>query len=140
MIPARSRSLPPAKFVFSPDGKHVAWFGPVGNANGIHLDGKALVLSGGNQIYNPTFTADSRHLYWMSNGLNEPKYIFYLDGKEVLKIDFMNLMVNRPFWWEVGPDGALRAAIVDQGSVKRIQITPGTETSVETMLANAKSH
>ena len=134
-VPKERSNEPPMKFVFSPDSKHIVWFGPVGNANGVHLDGKVLT-GAGNQIFNRTFTPDSRHLFWMSNGLNEPKYIFYLDGIEVLKIDFQNLMVAHPYWWEVGPDGVLTAAIIDQGSVKRIRITPGAETSVETMLAN----
>ena len=34
-------------------------------------------------------------------------------------------------------DGVLTAAILDQGSLKRVRITPGTDTSIETMLSAA---
>jgi hypothetical protein len=129
---------PKEHFLFSPDNKHIAWFGNVPSANawGVHIDGKFLPV-GGKMIYTPTFTPDSQHLWWMGKALNEPKYVIYLDGEEVMKTDFLNDIVNHPFWWQVGSDGILTAAIVDQGSVKRIRITPGTETSVETMLSAA---
>lgn len=40
--------------------------------------------------------------------------------------------------WSMGADGVLTAIIIDQGSVKRVRITPGNDTSIDTMLAKAR--
>lgn len=43
--------------------------------------------------------------------------------------------MQRPGSWEMGGDGVLTIAASVDGVLKRIRITPGPETSIETMLA-----
>ncbi|HEU5218756.1 MAG TPA: hypothetical protein VFU23_08850 [Gemmatimonadales bacterium] len=60
------------------------------------------------------------------------------DDKEAAWFDVSSLVGNHPGWWDVGADGALTVVAPDQGSLKRIRITPGSSTSVETLLPRAK--
>ena len=42
-------------------------------------------------------------------------------------------------WWDFGPDGTLSFLAQDDNSLKRITITPSSETSVATMLGGGSS-
>lgn len=136
-VPRSRDTEPKRRFLFSPDSKHIAHFGMPAGSNdfGIFLDGKFLAVGGNRQPHNPTFTPDSKHLFWLDTTPGEPKFTLYLDGVAVLKINFDNLAVVRPGWWDMGDDGTLTIVAADEGDLKRIRITPGTGSSVETMLA-----
>ena len=138
-VPHGPATEQPGKFVFSPDSKHIAWFGqvPALNAWGLHIDGKFFPVWSNGAVA-PTFTPDSRHLFWVDHAQNENKFVVYLDGKEVTRFEWNSLAINRANWWDMGADGVLTLVVPDGGSLKRIRVTPGSDTSVETLLAAAK--
>jgi hypothetical protein len=130
--------MPPGRFLFSPDSKHLVAFGRQAGTNtpGIYTDGKFLAAGGGFAVA-PTFTPDSKHLFWMDRLPSDPHFVVYLDGKVVLTLDSNYRMMNSPGYWEMFADGVLTLVGPTDEGVKRIRITPGSDTSIETLLAKA---
>jgi hypothetical protein len=131
-----------ARFVWSPDSKHFATFGtsksmPNYDDSGILFDGKFLKL-GVNYAFNPTFTPDGRHFLFLTYDPGNSKESIYVDGKVVGQVDVNNSLADNPAAWEVGTDGVLTLVAQDAGAIKRFRITPGSDTSVETLLALGK--
>lgn len=129
------------KYVFSPDSKHVAHFGDntAGVVRGIFLDGKFFPLGPDGVNTKLGFSPDSKHLFWIHIYGNNPNRLL-IDGKAVL--DFYGAGQNLgaiPHWWEFGPDGALSFLTQDDNSLKRITITPSSETSLATMVGSAET-
>jgi hypothetical protein len=130
-------NMPPARFLFSPDSKHLVAFGQSPNGAGILVDGRFL-LAGNGSPYSPTFTPDGRHLFWKDHLLNDSHWAVFLDGQPVVMLDqnFARLL-NYPGAWEMGTDGVLTLIGATEEGVKRFRITPGSDTSIETLLAKA---
>ena len=131
-----------AKFVFSPDGKHLVSFGqpkatPGQPNSGLFIDGKFLKL-GASYVSNATFTSDSRHLLFLAADGNAARQTLYLDGKAVAQVDANTSLVDSPGAWDLGADGVLTFLAQDGASLKRFKVTLGTDTSVETLLALTK--
>ena len=131
---------PPAKFLFSPDSKHLVAFGRRAGADapGIFVDGKFFAAGNGSP-YTPTFTPDGRHLFWRDRLPNEPHWAVFLDGNPVVMLDLTtNNVHNYPGYWDMGSDGVLTVVGPTEEGMKRIRITPGTTSSVETLIARGK--
>lgn len=132
----------PLYFVFSPDGRHIACFGaPEGStdytANGLVLDGKRI--QAGQSFLNPTFSPDSRHLFWMTPDAQQRRYTILVDGQRAAEIDASGLLLSAARTWEMGDDGVLAVLAQDGEKLKRLRITPSAGTSVDTLIANAAS-
>jgi hypothetical protein len=131
-------SPPPVYFVFSPDSKHVAYLvsSRQTGANGVIVDGTPI-LTKSTRVGRPHFTPDSRHLFWIEQ--EKPYYRVYLDGEPVAQYDLISgPWESDPRMWEMGADGVFSLMGPSGSEVKRIRITPGPGTSIETMIAKAK--
>ncbi len=136
------RTFRGARFVWSPDGKHFSTFGtsksmPNYDDSGILFDGKFLKL-GVNYVFDPSFTPDGRHFLFLTQDPGNTKESIYVDGKVVGQVDLNTSLADNPAAWEVGPDGVLTLVAQDAGAIKRFRVTPGSDTSIETLLALAK--
>jgi WD40 repeat protein len=141
-------------YSLSPDSKHVAivGYGTKENKKGLFLDGQ-LAFPAELQILYHAFTPDTQHLYWI---VREPakgpdaapgsyEFVTYLDGKPVARCEQRPetdriLMPNgfgtftrTPPSWSVGPDGTLTCFAVSGNDIKRVKVTPGSDTSLATI-------
>jgi Tol biopolymer transport system component len=127
-LSAQSRS--DKEFAFSPDSKHIAYFGRQPNGTyGIFVDGKFTALPGNAFPMNPTFTADSRHLIWMDRP-GGPAQVVYVDGRPAVEFESSSL-VSIAGTWDMGADGALSVIGQSGDSLKRYRITPAADTSID---------
>jgi hypothetical protein len=128
--PGVGRYRPRAEFIFSPDGKRVAYFDARPNGTGIYVDGRlALVFPGGAE--NLTFTPDGRHLLWLVR-MGEGQTV-YVDGRPAVRFDNNYTMQAAAGTWEMGADGTLTVVAQAGDAIKRFRITPGVDTSVDTI-------
>ncbi|HET9130934.1 MAG TPA: hypothetical protein VFO86_08305, partial [Terriglobia bacterium] len=126
---------PPGYMVFSPDGKHLAFFSqnPQMPEFGIVVDGKFFGTGGRGLPSNLQFTPDSKHLVWIDrlegNGL-----AIYIDGKVATQYD---PGAASPWGqsgnFEIGADGVINAITQDGDTMKRLRITPPADSSVDTL-------
>ena len=131
--PGNGRNRPRAEFVFSPDGKRFAYFDTrPDNRSGINVDGKFVLEFPGTQPENLTFTPDSRHLIWLANAFGGGHVIF-VDGRQALRVDSNYMIQNAAGAWEMGADGTLTMVAQSGDAIKRFRITPGADTSVDTI-------
>jgi hypothetical protein len=133
--PVNRQAMPPARFLFSPDSKHLVAFGRRAGADapGIFVDGKFLAAGNGSP-HTPTFTPDGRHLFWRDHLLNDPHWAVYLDGKPVALFDRSSASIyNYPGYWDMGPEGVLTVIGPTEEGMKRIRITPGSNSSIEAL-------
>jgi hypothetical protein len=134
-----NQTMPPFRFQFSPDSKHLVGFGrPAGGMTpGIIVDGKFLAEGNGSP-YSATFTPDSRHLFWVDHLPNDPHWAVFLDGKPLVQLNQgFNLYLMTGPVWDMGSDGVLTFVGPTDEGVKRFRITPGSDSSIETLLAKA---
>jgi hypothetical protein len=126
------------KYVFSPDGKHVAHFATSATARGVFLDGKFIptTLEGVNTKL--SFSPDSKHLFWIHMYGDHPNRVF-IDGKPLFDFYGASSNLTIPHWWEFGPDGTLSFLTQDDNSLKRITITLSPETNLAAMLGGVTS-
>src|SRR4029079_13499419 len=104
--PGNGRNRPRGEFVFSPDGRRVAYFVMQPNNNSaIYVDGKPAAVFAGSQPESLTFTPDGKHLLWLA-GVSGSQ-IVYVDGRQALKVDGNSQIQLSPGAWEVGADGTL---------------------------------
>ena len=89
-------------------------------------------------MFDPTFTPDGRHFLFLTEDPGNAKESIYVDGKVVAQVDVNTLLADNPAAWEVGADGVLTLVAQDAGAIKRFRLTPGSDTSIETLLALAK--
>jgi hypothetical protein len=151
------------EFVFSPDSQHLAvtGFRASDNKAGLFVDGQLVFESYDKPVLQRGFTPDSRHLIWMTHepavgpkaapGVNE--YVVYVDGIPAARCDsvmdstsnlrslygLLTASLKMPPAWNIGPAGVLTFLGPVDDSVKRFNVTPSAETSVETMIAEAKA-
>ena len=121
------------KYVLSADSRHVAHFSDStnGTARGIFLDGKFVPGSLEGTNTQLVFSPDSKHLFWIHQYGDRPIRLF-IDGKPLA--DFFpagSLQVTH--WWDFAPDGTLSILAQDDNSLKRITITPSSQTSLATL-------
>ena len=131
--PGNGRNRPRGEFAFSPDGKRVAYFAMQPNNNsGIFVDGKMVQVFPGTQPENLMFTPDGRHLVWLSNAFGGG-HVLYVDGRPALRDDGNYTMQVSAGTWEMGADGTLTVVAQAGDAIKRFRITPGSDTSVDTI-------
>jgi hypothetical protein len=120
-------------YIWSPDGKHVAFLCRSANpaaSNDAYLclDDKAVRAGSQGDYANLIFSGDGNHLFWtkkMSQGLMR----IFADGKPVLE-GFPASAIQKETW-QSGPGGNLLVLLQDNdNSLKRFTITPSPESSV----------
>jgi hypothetical protein len=122
------RYRPRAEFVFSPDGKRVAYFDASG---GVYVDGRLAMMSPGAQPQNLTFTPDGRHLIWAAN--TSSSQTVYVDGRPSVQFDNNFQLQSELGTWEMGADGTLIVVAQAGDAIKRFRLTPGADTSIDSM-------
>jgi hypothetical protein len=136
------------RFAFSPDGKHIAYAAssPDGRVRGISIDGKFIPYEKlpAFPMHNVTFTPDGNHLLWVA-GLRGTESAVYVDGVPAVKFAHNGLSLLQPdadtpleAMWSMGDDGVLTFIGEDGGSLKRFTVTPGSDTSLETLVQMIK--
>jgi hypothetical protein len=131
-------------YVFSPDGKHIAFTGirAGDKQNAVFVDGKALGATAGNTTSFVTWTPDSKHVYWTSPEKSaeraQPYARVFLNGKPTTARIFDFDQPTTYGTWQVGADGALRLVVFEGAVAKRYRVTPGTDTNIDAVLAAAK--
>jgi len=127
--------------IFSPDSKHVAWYGisPADpGSSGLFVDGK-FVRSGeaGLTPYHVTFTPDSKHLVYGSIVRTEPSsFGVFVDGRQAAQLDLNNSLMQNESSWQWADDGSLLVFGQDADGMKRLRIKPADDTSVATMVGS----
>lgn len=125
-------------YVFSPDSQHIAVDSappsPTGEfASGIFVDGKYTTVVANAGMKKLEFTADSKHIVWAQGVSGRDGLRIFVDGKAVAEADTAITATSREAWWDMLPDGSLAVLVQDQNNLKRITITPSSETSVATL-------
>jgi hypothetical protein len=119
----------PAAFVFSQDGKHLAFASAQGNGKGLAVaidDG--LFATDAGSTYDVTFTPDGKHLMWLG-GVSGNRMRVYVDGEPVVEFDRpAGEQQNAETWWNMGADGMLTVIAQDRGALKRFRVTPGSSS------------
>lgn len=129
-------SNPAGRYVFSPDGQHIAvnTLPPNPNeqfATGLFLDGKCIPIPTANSLFKVAFTADSKHITW-AQPVPGPQRIFqiFVDGKPVAQAEEAVDGSSRETWWDMVPDGSLSVLVRDEHNLKRITVTPPPEANL----------
>jgi len=123
-------------YVWSPDGKHIAYFcRPSNPAAGddvyLCLDNKAVRIGAPAAYANLLFTGDSNHLVW-SRGMGQSIYRIFVDGKAVAE-GYAPSVGFAKETWQIGPDGNLLVLLQDQTKMKRLSITPSPSMNLATL-------
>ncbi|HRE08241.1 MAG TPA: hypothetical protein PKX00_21665, partial [Opitutaceae bacterium] len=121
----------------SPDGKYVAHHGFVGDISGYGLVLNGKLVDPKRAIWNvPLFTADSRHILYF-RAVPGGGFELVVDGTAAVKFNTIPIFTKtygvEPF--ELGADGVFTFLGEQDGALKRFRVTPGSDTSVESMLA-----
>jgi hypothetical protein len=134
------------RFLFSPDGKHIAVVGQTKKRRGMFVDGQFIPGQGkgdASEYTRVSFTPDSQHLVWVETVKGQ--HHIYVDGKEAAPMDLPGDVTTKvcfdvtPGLWAMGSDGIYTIVGLTRDTVKRLRVTPGSDTSVTTMLADAKA-
>ena len=125
-------------YVFSPDGKHIAVDSapPTDTgvfASGLFLDGKYIPVVANSEMKRLEFTADSKHIVWAQGMPSRDALRIFVDGKAVAEGETAISANSKEAWWDMLPDGSLSVLVQDQNNLKRITITPSSETSLATL-------
>ena len=150
-------------FAFSPDSQHlaVAGFRPSDNKPGLFVDGQLVFDSYDKPLQQHAFTPDSRHLIWMTR---EPaagakaapgvyEFVVYVDAIPAVRCDSvidalgnlrslygpLTASLKTSPAWTVDPAGTLTFLGPVDDNVMRFNGTPSADTSLETMIAEAKA-
>ena len=137
----------PGQYLYSPDSHHLLMVATsVSNPNraGLFLDGK-LVAPGPaitNLIARPTFTPDSKHLFWIGHRPPETSddresAVLYVDGKPTSIHFITEGDASMSGNWEVSADGVLNFVARSNDDLKRFRVTPAPDRTLTTMLAEA---
>jgi WD40-like Beta Propeller Repeat len=132
-------------YVFSPDGRHIIYTGirASDKQNAVFVDGKALlVATAGIAPSFPTWTPDSKHVYWTSLEKSaerpQPFSRVFLDGKATTARIFDTVQPATYGIRQVGGNGALQLLVFEGPMTKRYRITPGADSNIDSVLAAAK--
>lgn len=143
MIVAAVPSEP--SLTFSPDGKHLAY--PASSIDqrqrGISVNGTFIPYASRLPNFpaqHRLFTPDSRHLIWLAGGFPQGRSAVYVDGMRAVDLDASDLGVDTSdpdalaAAWSMGAEGTLIFIAQDGAALKRFRVTPGADTSVETLM------
>ena len=90
----------------------------------------------------PTWTPDSKHLFFLSQERSkerpQPYNRVFLNGKATTARSFDFQQPTTPGTWQVGANGALQFVVFEGPVAKRYRITPGAEPGIDAALAAAK--
>ncbi len=148
---------------FSPDSKHFAVAGMrvSDNYHGLFVDGQ-LVSQNERGVTYRAFSPDSKHLFWMTledavgakAGPGIYENVVYADGKPVARCDYIANAAGElrslygisqtatwktPSAWSVSESGALSFLGPVDDVVKRFTVTPSSETSIATAIADVQA-
>ena len=135
------------QYVFSPDSQHLLLIGASvadPNHGGLFLDGKLVGTGPGvSNPIRPLFTPDSKHVFWVGHRPAETSTdydggVLYVDGKPT-PVHFIDADPMQSGNWESSADGVLTFIARSGGDLKRFRITPNTDTSLATMIANTQA-
>ena len=126
-------------YVWSPDGKHVAYLCPPPSMSGgndifVCVDDHAVRLGPGT-FQGLMFTSDSNHLVWASTDARSNLKVFadgYLVAQGYLAT---GVLVNED--WQANVDGSFSLLLQDGQSVKRLGISPSPNSSWTTLFGSA---
>jgi hypothetical protein len=148
-------------FVFSPDSKQMAYLTTIGadtTTAAVVVNDRYILLPSA-QVFLPTFTPDGRHFIFATRaGAGYPlghELVIYVDGRPAAR--FQGGAQTFPIGggptgpaaqdsisgWQMGADGVLTFLVQDgmdasTAEIKRVRITPPSDTNVDTMLAEAR--
>ncbi len=132
-------------YAFSPDGKHIVYSGirAADKQAVVFVDGKALFVAvARNSTSFPTWTPDSKHLYFLSQERSkerpQPYNRVFLNGKATTARAFDFQQPATFGTWQVGANGALQFIVFEGPVAKRYRIAPGAEPGIDAVLASAK--
>jgi hypothetical protein len=123
-------------------GSHIVYEGASANpatANQVDLyvDGKSAYLANKPVFGNLTLTPDASHIFF-TGGIAANGFRLFLDGIPLLEGFPLNGASGfPPGTWEMEPNGALKILTQDNSGVKRYTITPGTSTSLVSLMSSA---
>jgi hypothetical protein len=141
---AQYRNGDPKKYIWSPNGKYTLHYGAPG-AQG--YQGEYGFMIGGRYVSQgkyaratfPTFTPDSKHLFWIIEDGNRSVGRVFLDGRPVYEFDERGREpLKAPGGWTVDEQGVLTFFIQTVDGFKRVRITPGAEDGVEAFVARGR--
>lgn len=127
-------------FVFSPDGKHIAYYGvdTTSRRRGLFVD-QQLVYPTERGLSRVAFTPDGQHLVWASalpgKGSPVPGMGWFVDG--VLAAEIPGYPLDQTGTWEMSADGVYQFATLADGALKRYRLTPPGDTDVAAMITRA---
>jgi len=120
-------------FLFSPDDKHIAYFGtdmPNHRQHGLWIDQKLVFPTDG--VDRLQFTADSQHLLSVDRNLRGVNTL-YVDGRPSVQFRmsaFDAVLEAR----EIASNGVLTLLTVKDGALVRYRVTPPSDTSLATLV------
>ena len=139
----RTLSSALGSYVWSPDGKHIAYFcrsaNPAsGNEAYLCYDDKAVRLSmAPAYLASLMFSADSNHLYWVGKEMAYKMRIF-ADGKPVYEANSTSPAGFAPETFQSAPDGSLLVLTQGDQGLERVSITPSSSSSVAALFGDSR--
>jgi dipeptidyl aminopeptidase/acylaminoacyl peptidase len=152
---------PDRKFLFSPDGKHVLYLASFGRIDSsgysvdhsatkaVCLDGKLIPCEGEKSEISAFFTPDSKHVVWIDSGGASARlqnnavdahemgsYSIYVDGQLDGRFDVLFARTKEAS--EIGADGTLTFVAQVGNAVKKLRVTPATDTNLARFAALAE--
>jgi hypothetical protein len=127
-------------FRFSPDGKHIIYFGRdvrVSTVRGFWMDRKFVFPDDNNDMGRVRFSPDSQHIMWIASDPGTATNTVVVDGRPSVKFR-ESALDQMPEASEMGADGALTFLAIKGGALVRYRVTPPLDTSIATLLAGAK--
>jgi hypothetical protein len=133
----------PERFLWSPDSKYTVHYAAPGTSYGSDygfiIGGKYLSLGNTRRVLLPTFTPDTKHLFWMAEHGEVQMVKVYLDGRVVYEFDDRGREpLKGPGGWVMSDDGTLAFFIQTTDGMKRVRITPGVENGFEAWRATGR--
>jgi hypothetical protein len=133
----------PSLYAFSPDGKHLLLKGTSTkdfSQSGMFLDGKLITAGPGvTNPLRPTFTPDSKHVFWIGNrpsdsSTDHDNGILYVDGKPTAT-RFAPADNARFGNWQTDADNTLTFIARSSDSLKRYHVIPDPSVTLENIPA-----
>jgi hypothetical protein len=132
------------KYVWSPNGKYTVHYGAPGAQGyqgeyGFMIGGRYISQGNLSRVTLPTFTPDSKHLFWLVEDGNHSLIKIFLDGRSVYEFDAQgNAPLKAPGGWTMDERGTLTFFIQTVEGFKRVRVTPGTEDGFEAFVARGR--
>ncbi len=125
------------KYLFSPDGKHIAYPATVESKPCFIVDGKIVDAEpSSGQISRVVYSPDSQHIIWTTNGrIDGTKDVqnLYLDGKPVTHFfDGAGVQIVN---YEFLSDGTLNFVARTEDNLRRFKVTPASDGNITAMVA-----